>query len=353
MNRPTLPEPAPPVAGAPADRAAGSLWGAFLGDALAMPVHWYYDREALRRDYGPITELLAPRNPHPDSILWRSRWDAPSPELDILHDQRAFWGRPGVHYHQQLAAGENTLNLRLAAELLASLAETGRHDVDDYARRYVAFLTTPGSHHDTYVEEVHRGFITNLGRGRKPRACGITDIHIGGLAGVPPLAAWFLGDAPALDHAVRDQVALTHRAPEVLVAAAAFAGMLRRVIGGEGLREAVCAEGGTVPGLSVARLEHWLDEPDLRVVGERLSPACYIGDAFPAALYFVLKYAAKPEAGLIANTMAGGENCHRGVVVGALLGAASGIAGWPSRWRTRLADHVRLGELIRQVTAHG
>ena len=31
-----------------ADRIAGALWGVFIGDALAMPAHWYYDVDALR-----------------------------------------------------------------------------------------------------------------------------------------------------------------------------------------------------------------------------------------------------------------------------------------------------------------
>ena len=32
------------------DRRQGMAAGPFIADALAMPVHWYYDREALRRD---------------------------------------------------------------------------------------------------------------------------------------------------------------------------------------------------------------------------------------------------------------------------------------------------------------
>ena len=35
-----------------ASRARGALYGLAIGDALAMPVHWYYDRAALRADYG-------------------------------------------------------------------------------------------------------------------------------------------------------------------------------------------------------------------------------------------------------------------------------------------------------------
>ena len=98
-----------------ADRLA--FLGGLVADAVAMPVHWYYDQRALDRDYGTIAGYLAPRSPHPDSILWRSTWTPPAPQFDILRDQAAFWGKRGVHYHQFLAAGENTLNSRLAVEL--------------------------------------------------------------------------------------------------------------------------------------------------------------------------------------------------------------------------------------------
>src|SRR5664279_1879143 len=34
------------------DRAAGAIMGAFIGDALGLGPHWYYDLAELRRDYG-------------------------------------------------------------------------------------------------------------------------------------------------------------------------------------------------------------------------------------------------------------------------------------------------------------
>jgi ADP-ribosylglycohydrolase len=53
-------------------KSRGALYGLCIGDALAMPVHWYYNCQALNQDYGLVTDYLAPHNPHPDSILWRS-----------------------------------------------------------------------------------------------------------------------------------------------------------------------------------------------------------------------------------------------------------------------------------------
>ena len=86
------------------DRLAGLAWGSFAGDALAMPVHWYYDRAALRHDYGVVRNYVAARNPHPGSILWRSEYTALNERGDILREQARYWGQRGIHYHQFLRA---------------------------------------------------------------------------------------------------------------------------------------------------------------------------------------------------------------------------------------------------------
>lgn len=42
----------------------------FVGDAVAMPVHWYYDVPAIKRDFdGWISKYERPKNKHPTSIL--------------------------------------------------------------------------------------------------------------------------------------------------------------------------------------------------------------------------------------------------------------------------------------------
>ena len=77
-----------------ASRSRGAIYGLYTGDALAMPVHWYYDRAALRRDYGTVDRFKEPMNPHPDSILWRSMYCPPNERGDILREQAVYWGRP-------------------------------------------------------------------------------------------------------------------------------------------------------------------------------------------------------------------------------------------------------------------
>ncbi|MCU0585921.1 MAG: ADP-ribosylglycohydrolase family protein [Desulfobacterales bacterium] len=78
-------------------RRSGALWGLYIGDALAMPVHWYYNRSALFDDYGRVADYMAPKHPHPDSILFRSSYTPPDARGEILHDQARYWGEPGIH----------------------------------------------------------------------------------------------------------------------------------------------------------------------------------------------------------------------------------------------------------------
>ena len=54
---------------------------------------------------------------------------------------------------------------------------------------------------------------------------------------------------------------------------------------------------------------------------------CYIEHSFPAVLYLAARYPDDFEAALVANTNVGGDNCHRGAVLGAMLGAALGLSG--------------------------
>ncbi|MGA8279433.1 MAG: ADP-ribosylglycohydrolase family protein, partial [Desulfobacterales bacterium] len=243
-------------------RAEGALIGLFIGDALAMPAHWYYNTAALHKDYGTISDYLQPRNPHPDSILWRSQYAAPDPRYDILHDQARFWGKPGVHYHQFLKAGENTLNLKLCRLLMHSLLEKNGYDPDDYLKRYIAFMTTPGSHRDTYVEEYHRHFFARLAEGRSPRKCGIQEKHIGGLVGLVPIITYYRHEPQTAASAARNHLALTHQGPRMEKSADFLIETLLRVLQGESLQEVLIAGMKTqINPLFGHPFAKWLEQP--------------------------------------------------------------------------------------------
>ena len=317
------------------DRIRGGVLGAFVADAHAMPVHWYYDRRARERDYGWVEVFLAPRSSHPDSILWRSNYQALNARGEILHDQAQYWGKKGVHYHQHLHAGENTLNLQLLLLLLKSIRRQGSYCSEEYLNDYRDFMLSPVSHRDTYVEECHRKFFTNYARGKKLKQCGMPDNHIAGLAGVVALSAMGVDDdLDTVRRTVQLHVGLTHQDNDVLRAADSFARILWNVLRGTELRAAIEEFGSDF--FSKKNASRCISSSDGQIIDTKFSPACYVDKAFPASLYLAWKYADDLASGIIANTNIGGDNCHRGVVIGALLGAANGQSKIPDRWRLGL-----------------
>ncbi len=323
------------------DRLQNAMLGALVADAVSMPVHWYYDTAALDNDYAPLDNYLQPHNPHPDSILWRSHYSPRNRSADILHDQARYWGKRGIHYHQHLPAGDNTLNFLLALQLYRSTVRIGSYNPDSWLELYIKLMQKPGWHSDTYVEEYHRAFFDRLASGKPPRECGIDDIHIGGLTPVPFLVAALdaLGDQTADQDVsvVVNHVQLTHHNQQGKAAAGALTRMLHEVASGSDLRAAI--ERHCNQWLNPAQLNELSKLPDRTVVGKHFSPACYLPESFSAALYLAWKYTDNFTDGVIANARCGGDNCHRGAVVGALLGATNEI---PGKWLRDLKSMDRL-----------
>jgi ADP-ribosylglycohydrolase len=314
-------------------RIKGSLYGLFIGDALAMPVHWYYDRDALKRDYGNVTDYMAPKNPHPGSILSYKSYEPRTDKGEILHDQAQYWGKKGIHYHQFLKAGENTLNLKIVRFLIDSLNENGGYNADDYLERYISFMTTPGNHRDTYVEEYHRHFFSQYEKGVPPRKCGLEEKHIGGIVGLAPIILFYMNDPKRARDAAKEHLSLSHLGKSMEEAASVFVNILLAVLDGGSLKNEILKSTGSalLPFDPVSFIK-WMDRNDEEIVGGRFRTACYVDQSIPSVAYLAYKYSDAPERCLIANTNLGGDNAYRGAVLGAMLGAANGFDAWPDRW---------------------
>ncbi len=353
----------------PADRLRGALWGMFVGDALAMPVHWYYDLAALQRDFGTIRDYQAPKDFHPSSIMSLAstgRAGRGSQEGEvvggvILKGKKPYWGQPNTHYHRGMRAGDNTLNLLCVRVLIRAINAAGRYDPADFLRDYVAFMTTPDRHNDTYAESYHRDFFAHYAHGLPPERCAGAEGHdtasIGGLVSLPPVifATLQAGDRAAVDAALLTQLRLTHRSQKLERYARALGELLVRLLQDPASRlgplACTLAERLGFPAATVIERIRRNRQSDLDVIGRLLSPACYIDQSLPAALYLAARYTDDFEAALIANTNAGGDNCHRGAVLGAILGAALGDGAIPERWIRGLRACAELEEEIETFIA--
>lgn len=234
------------------DRIGGALWGLYIGDALAMPTHWFYGGERqIRGTYGQITGYVKPVEQLPGSIMNLSSTGGGGRGSDsgeiigkvINHGKKKYWtARGSYHYHCTLDAGENTLEAQLVRLVCRSITETGGRFSQAHVRKnYIDFMTTPGTHNDCYASTCHRMFFANMVQGVPPEKCPDNDGHnvdtIDGIAMTVPVTLATALKEPL--HQVQTQAAscadVTRQSRPLQKYVGQYAELLCKVLGGDGL----------------------------------------------------------------------------------------------------------------------
>ena len=83
----------------------------------------------------------------------------------ILHDKAHVWQRKHAHYHHGLVAGENTLNAHLLRVLLRKVGDQHGYFSGEWLLAYATFMTTKGSHNDSYADSSHVQFFGKMTTG--------------------------------------------------------------------------------------------------------------------------------------------------------------------------------------------
>lgn len=359
----------------------------FIGDALSMPVHWFYNPLDIQRAFpGGVTQMEAAPDSHPSSIMSlhstssggrksavdrkssvaRKSHGAVTKEIVgdvILRDKQQYWDVSNQHYHRGMQAGDNTLNACCARLMIRGLTKSnGIYRKEWFLDDYIEFMTAEiPQHPDTYAESWHRGFFANRENGLPLDQCGSVNHDtpsVGGLVTVLPLALKLLlstsnsaEDIKQVCDTCREHLMLTH--PDDLLAKVCdsmvvlFSELLERDEDSDVLplleRASRC-----IPGVSLNAL--WRKSPgDMQVVGGTYSTACYITDSWPSLLYLAGKYQHSAEVAMLANTNLGGENAHRGSVLGAIVSLIQ--AETSERLQSQLLHKAEIENEIDQLIA--
>ena len=230
------------------DRFRAALFGLYVADATAMPVHWMYNLGQLKRDYGRITAFVKPKDKFEGSILNLSNTGGGGRGSDqgdivgsvILHGKKKYWLRGGnYHYHLGLEAGENTLEAQLCRVLTQSILETSAaatppspaFSAPHFTEKYMQFMQTPGTHNDTYASTAHRMFFANVVRGKPPHECADNDGHntdaIDALTlAVPVILAYAQSNRSVRNAKVREVILITRHTKAVMPYAEKYADIL-------------------------------------------------------------------------------------------------------------------------------
>ena len=264
------------------------------------------------------------------------------------------------HYHHGLKAGENTLGANLVRVLMRSIISTGEYRQEIFLNDFVAFMTTAEKNRDPYLEIYIRRWFENYSKGIAPELCAEQQKSVwsigshGGI--IRPLVLSLMAKDPyqGLGHAINHQN-LTHRSENISSALGVLVPLLQALFQGQDPMstlkkyaskvQLIDIKGETLsktykehkgPGnipkdemykihttYSNAHLD--LDETALlsnaQLIGPRFSTACYPEHGLP--LLFSLLYRNKMDftASVLANANAGGDNVHRGMILGMIAGA--------------------------------
>ncbi|WP_394223829.1 ADP-ribosylglycohydrolase family protein [Alteromonas gracilis] len=350
----------------PTLRAKAALKNAFIGDALAMPVHWFYNPSDIYRAFpNGIEQFEDAPSFHPSSIMSLHSTQqggrankARNSQKEIvgeviLKGKRKYWGSANRHYHHNMKAGENTLNAHCANIVLKSALEG--YSTDKFLAQYINFMCaeTP-QHPDTYAESYHRGFFANLEQGTPPEKCGaITHdtASIGGLVSVTPLAIVQASMGESIEDIqtlARRHLYLTHPDEALAKICDAYVELIYRLLHRKRDNPLTILEDIAMDSIKLnLPLLTSKKRSDMEIVGRKFSPACYITDAWPSVLYFAYRYGNDPKQALIANTNVGGDNVHRGFVLGAIMGLIEGAEITP--WFDKLANAQTLTSTIDKL----
>lgn len=345
-------------------RIQGALMGAYVGDALALGPHWYYDLDALRRDYGD----------------WIDGYTDPRPD----------------RYHAGLRAGQSGQAGFILDLLTRSLEACGGYDEADFCHRLdVDFfplldgtpMNGPGGYTSQSIREAWR---LRVGQGLPwGQVAGLADTTEAAER-ILALAIRYARQPAELARHCASNTVLTQRDTTVMAMTVAYGCVLGSLVRGEALDAAtsdrlmdlvrtgalpfhsVTSEGEDVPPpgqekprlagqfpspdalLTVSNVVRAARDPDIRI--EPASKAaqvyglpCAVYHQFPSAYYLAGRFQDDFESAVLHAVNGGGQNQARAMLTGALCGAIGGIQAIPARLLDPLEHGAQRLERARRL----
>lgn len=347
------------------DRAQGALMGVFIGEALGVGPHWYYDLAQLHKAYG----------------TWIDDYTDPKPN----------------RYHGQLHAGDLSQQGWIIQKTAEYLVKT-----DEYSHStYFAMIDqdilpqldgTPMGGKGGYTSQVMRHLYQKRVIEHKSwdnLACNSDTTE--SLERNIPMAIMFANDLGKLSHVVAENTAITQIDNVVGSLSVAFNLVLAMLIQGESLDgelssklmkkvyaheipfHAVTSANLAMPkkGEKAPSNEGLFASPDallspsyMAIAAKdptiQIEPAwkasivygmpCAIYHMLPAAYYLAARFSDDFESGVLHAINGGGQNQVRAMLTGALIGAQVGLEKIPSRFIEGLKDKETLLQLAKDLS---
>ncbi|MBU0631763.1 ADP-ribosylglycohydrolase family protein [bacterium] len=281
------------------------------------------------------------------------------------------------HYHHGLKAGENTLGANLVRVLMRSIIKNGAYKEKCFLDEFISYMSTTGCNRDPYLEIYLRDWFENYSKGLPPQLCAQSQAEKwsigahGGIIRPLVLSMLYQSSYEGLGIALTHQE-LTHRSQNVSSALGLLVPFLSNLLHGADPVKQLNDSAKEVPlikihGDELTKMYHDYKGPgnipkekmwkvhteyseehlneilpsatDESMITKRFATACYPEHGVPLILYFLHKNNFDFTSSLFDNANAGGDNVHRGMILGLLSGAAT----------NKIPEHLKKGLLEYEV----
>ena len=277
---------------------SAAILGALVADSAALGLHWLYDPVR-------IAEIEATRG-----LVFLQ------PEADN------YAGAKGYFAHGGRSPGDSTGYGEVCLLMLEHLAKHGTFNRTGYQTEYRAHFG-PGATFTGYIDSPTRltlRTLLSLEPAEFPAASGADDDQHPALAALPALVATHAGTLEELMARVEEVVRVTNNNVKAVTAAQCSAAALFEVLHGmpiaQALANALPFAGNTLGPL----LEEALAIPTLDSVGvaKHFGMACHVAEGLPV-IFHIARHATDYRIAIESNIRAGGDNCGRSIMLGAMV----------------------------------
>ncbi|KAG7395190.1 hypothetical protein PHYBOEH_004144 [Phytophthora boehmeriae] len=303
-------------------RALAAVIGGFVADAATMGLHWIYDADKMK-------QLAAARG----------------------SNGVEFYEPPSCPFYSYQSGALSPYGDEIFP-LLQDVAERGEFVPEEFALvSYRAAKAYTGRLNSVFKEMVVKG---DAGNKYPDLASPSKDLH-GGIK-TPMLVARYIDDTSLLIEKTREAVRVHEIGVESEEAAVVTALLLQQVVKGVPVSEAIAALARNEEiGANVrASVQQVIDAvaakafEDATAAVAHFGKPCSLPGVLQGSLFVLLTYSNYVEA-LRANMVAGGDNCSRAIVIGAIAAAAEGGDAIPAEWKQKTTVYAQVQALAEKI----
>lgn len=307
-----------------------ALLGALVGDAAALGLHWIYDTER--------TCEVAERHGSAAFV----------PIVQVNYD-----GVTSYYVHEKRGDGAMSMYGETLRGAIQSMIKTkGVFDVATYQQDYFALFGPDGTY-DGYMDHATKGTIKNIEAGKLDPS-GVDDDEHPAITRLPAIVV-ANQNAKTLPEEVEASIQVTNVQKDSSEYGLVFALVLKDVLDGNDLIETLEKQAEQAPERIKQSLLDALetDETDSVAYSDVTGSACHLPMSVPLSFH-ILKHTNSYEDAIEENIKAGGDNCGRSIMLGAILGAMYGRDGIPEEWVQKTNDAEEMwGECTKLVKIVG